>query len=295
MHGQRVAPECLRRVPVAQVDGERVRAFAQLPRKRLHAFGVNVVHEHVAAGGHDGPRGRRTDAAGCAGEEHDPAGQIDHPDPPRIHENVTMTQPGSQDPSMATTPIATHGADATDALLDVRGLSKSFRGLQALTDYELRLAAGTIHGVIGPNGAGKTTLFHLLSGFLRPTAGSIRFDGRDITGEPSYRVARLGIARTFQNIRLFGDLPVIDNVKAGLQAHAPRSIVRTLLYQPWLPARGTRAHGARHGAPGPVRPRAARRPPGAASARTATSDGWRSPARSATGRACCSSTSRMRA
>jgi branched-chain amino acid transport system ATP-binding protein len=82
--------------------------------------------------------------------------------------------------------------------------------------------------VIGPNGAGKTTLFHLLSGFLRPSGGAIRFGGRDITGEPSYRVARLGIARTFQNIRLFGDLPVIDNVKAGLQAHAPRSIVRTL-------------------------------------------------------------------
>jgi branched-chain amino acid transport system ATP-binding protein len=120
-------------------------------------------------------------------------------------------------------------AGAADALLDVRGLSKAFRGLQALTEYELRLAPGTIHGVIGPNGAGKTTLFHLLSGFLRPSAGSIRFDGRDITGEPSYRVARLGIARTFQNIRLFGDLPVIDNVKAGLQAHAPRSIVRTLL------------------------------------------------------------------
>jgi len=148
-----------------------------------------------------------------------------------IHENVTMTQPGSQGPSMATTPNAT-GMDATDALLDVRGLSKAFRGLQALTDYELRLAAGTIHGVIGPNGAGKTTLFHLLSGFLRPSGGSIRFRDQDITGEPSYRVARLGIARTFQNIRLFGDLPVIDNVKAGLQAHAPRSIVRTLLTSP---------------------------------------------------------------
>jgi branched-chain amino acid transport system ATP-binding protein len=119
--------------------------------------------------------------------------------------------------------------EGDDALLEVRGLSKAFRGLQALTDYDLRLPAGTIHGVIGPNGAGKTTLFHVLSGFLRPSAGTIRFDGRDITGSPAYRVARLGIARTFQNIRLFGDLPVIDNVKAGLQAHAPRSLVGTLL------------------------------------------------------------------
>ncbi len=116
-----------------------------------------------------------------------------------------------------------------DALLDVRGVSKAFRGLKALTDYELLLAPGTIHGVIGPNGAGKTTLFHVLSGFLRPTAGTIRFDGRDITGFPAYRVARLGMARTFQNIRLFGDLPVIDNVKAGLQSHAPRSLIGTLL------------------------------------------------------------------
>ncbi|HEV7810629.1 MAG TPA: ABC transporter ATP-binding protein [Candidatus Limnocylindrales bacterium] len=123
-------------------------------------------------------------------------------------------------------PAAGVGADA---LLDVRGVSKAFRGLKALTDYELRLDAGTIHGVIGPNGAGKTTLFHVLSGFLRPTAGTIRFDGRDITGFPAYRVARLGMARTFQNIRLFGDLPVIDNVKAGLQSHAPRSLIGTLL------------------------------------------------------------------
>jgi branched-chain amino acid transport system ATP-binding protein len=123
-------------------------------------------------------------------------------------------------------------AGAPDPLLDVRGLAKSFRGLQALRDYDLRLAAGTIHGVIGPNGAGKTTLFHVLSGFLRPSAGSIAFDGRDITGLPAYRVARLGMARTFQNIRLFGDLPVIDNVKVGLQAHAPRSLVGALLSGP---------------------------------------------------------------
>jgi branched-chain amino acid transport system ATP-binding protein len=146
-----------------------------------------------------------------------------------------MTSPGPQDPYTATLPAASRTADpsvATEPLLDVRGLSKAFRGLQALTDYDLRLPAGTIHGVIGPNGAGKTTLFHVLSGFLRPSAGSIRFDGRDITGSPAYRVARLGIARTFQNIRLFGDLPVIDNVKAGLQSHARRSLVGMVLSSP---------------------------------------------------------------
>jgi branched-chain amino acid transport system ATP-binding protein len=145
-----------------------------------------------------------------------------------------MTIPTPRDPSAPHAPNtpSPSGTAEADALLDVRGLSKAFRGLKALTDYDLRLPTGTIHGVIGPNGAGKTTLFHVLSGFLRPSAGTIRFDGRDITGLPAYRVSRLGMARTFQNIRLFGDLPVIDNVKAGLQSHAPRSLLGTLLSSP---------------------------------------------------------------
>src|SRR4029079_9460577 len=101
----------------------------------------------------------------------------------------------------------------------------------------LDLPAGTIHGVIGPNGAGKTTLFNVLSGFLRPTKGTIRFRGTDITGSPAYRASRLGIARTFQNIRLFGDLPVIDNVKVGLQQDVRRSLVGSLLSTPRFRAR----------------------------------------------------------
>ncbi|HET8786573.1 MAG TPA: ABC transporter ATP-binding protein [Candidatus Limnocylindrales bacterium] len=137
--------------------------------------------------------------------------------------------PGPTDPAPSPTPIAASG-DPT--LLDVRGLSRSFRGLKALADYDLRLPAGTIHGVIGPNGAGKTTLFHVLSGFLRPSAGTIRFEDVDITGRPAYAVARLGIVRTFQNIRLFDDLSVVDNVIAGLQARAPRSLPGTLLSTP---------------------------------------------------------------
>jgi branched-chain amino acid transport system ATP-binding protein len=121
---------------------------------------------------------------------------------------------------------------AAAPLLDVRDLSRSFRGLQALTDYALQLPAGSIHGVIGPNGAGKTTLFNVLSGFLPPTRGTITFQGSDITGAPAYKVSRLGIARTFQNIRLFGDIPVIDNVKVALQRHVRRSLVGTLLSTP---------------------------------------------------------------
>jgi branched-chain amino acid transport system ATP-binding protein len=120
----------------------------------------------------------------------------------------------------------------TSGLLEVRGLSKWFRGLRALDDYALDLRAGAIHGVIGPNGAGKTTLFHLLSGFLRPTSGTIQFDGQDITGSAAYRVSRLGIGRTFQNIRLFGEMSVLENVMVAQQRHNRSSLVATLISSP---------------------------------------------------------------
>ena len=117
-------------------------------------------------------------------------------------------------------------------LLEARSLSKSFRGLHALVDYDLRLEPLTIHGVIGPNGAGKTTLFHLLSGFMQPTSGSIFFEGRDITGTRAFNVARLGVGRTFQNIRLFGELSVLDNVKVALQRRSKPSTLGVLLSSP---------------------------------------------------------------
>src|SRR5215510_8963279 len=123
-------------------------------------------------------------------------------------------------------------ASAPAPILEARDLAKSFRGLQALEGYELRLQAGSIHGVIGPNGAGKTTLFHLLSGFLRPTSGRISFEGRDITGSAAFRVSRLGIGRTFQNIRLFGDLSVLDNVRIALQSRRRASLLGTVLSTP---------------------------------------------------------------
>ena len=182
-------------------------------------------------------------------------------------------------------------AGASDAILRVRGLSKTFRGLTALSEYDLDLPAGRIHGVIGPNGAGKTTLFHVLSGFLRPSSGSIAFEGQEIAGWPSYKVARLGIARTFQNIRLFGDETALDNVIVGLQAHAPRSLIGTI-----FSSRGFRA-GERE-----LEERATScstcsgSPPSAtgwpATSRTATSAGWRSPGPSRAGRGSSCSTSR---
>lgn len=106
---------------------------------------------------------------------------------------------------------------SADPILSIRSLSKSFRGLVALHDVTLDLLPGEIHGVIGPNGAGKTTLFNCLTGTLPPTSGEIHFKGQNIAGLPTPAIARLGIARTFQNIRLFGNLSVLDNVRVAQQ------------------------------------------------------------------------------
>ncbi len=107
----------------------------------------------------------------------------------------------------------------TAHLLDVSGLTKTFRGLHALEDVSLYVAPGETLGVIGPNGAGKTTLFNCLTGYLAPTRGSVRFKGQEIAGKRMPAVTRLGIARTFQNIRLFGRLTVLDNVRTAQQLH----------------------------------------------------------------------------
>jgi branched-chain amino acid transport system ATP-binding protein len=129
-------------------------------------------------------------------------------------------------------PAAPAIESETSSLLEVGGLSKRYRGLVALSDYSLRLPAGAIHGVIGPNGAGKTTLFNLLSGMARPSSGWIRFTGMDTTRLPAHEVARLGIARTFQSIRLFDDMSVIDNVKVAIQRRLPASLTSTILSAP---------------------------------------------------------------
>ncbi len=100
-------------------------------------------------------------------------------------------------------------------LLDLKGLTKEFNGLVAVHDVSLDHAEGEILGLIGPNGAGKTTLFNMISGSLTPTRGRINFDGQDITELPPHEVANLGIARTFQLVKPFGRLSVVDNVMVG--------------------------------------------------------------------------------
>ena len=107
------------------------------------------------------------------------------------------------------------GGVRSGPILEAVGLVKRFGGVSALEGYDLALEADDLLGLIGPNGAGKTTAFNLLSGVLPPTAGTILIDGQDVTRVPTHRRARLGIARTFQNVRLFEDLSVLENVMAG--------------------------------------------------------------------------------
>ena len=102
------------------------------------------------------------------------------------------------------------------ALLDVKNLGISFGGLRAVNVVNMDIEEGELYGLIGPNGAGKTTIFNLLTGVYKPDEGIIRLDGEDITGKKTIDINKAGIARTFQNIRLFKDMPVLDNVKVGL-------------------------------------------------------------------------------
>src|SRR5690606_4236649 len=105
-------------------------------------------------------------------------------------------------------------------VLEIRGLTKHFGGFAALADVSFTVRQGTLHSIIGPNGAGKTTLLNLLSGVLKPTAGKILLRGRDITGLPPHRIARLGLGRGLQLTHLFPHLTVLANVRLAVQAQA---------------------------------------------------------------------------
>ena len=119
-------------------------------------------------------------------------------------------------------------------MLEVDGLSKSFGGVQALTDVSFAVTAGEIVGLIGPNGAGKTTCFNLINGLLPPNAGEIRLGSTDMVGLPPYRRARLGLARTFQNIQLFGGMTVLENVLTGVHLHQQVGVFAALLPLPMV-------------------------------------------------------------
>jgi len=135
------------------------------------------------------------------------------------------------------------------SLLEARGLSKRFGGVQAVAGLDLRIAAGEMLGLIGPNGAGKTTVFNLLSGFLPPDAGDVRLGGRSIVGLAPHAICRLGLARTFQIVRPFPRMTVLENVRVGALArhpHAPEALAhaRDVVARVGLAAREQVAAGA---------------------------------------------------
>ena len=117
-------------------------------------------------------------------------------------------------------------------VLDVRNLGIDFGGLTAVDGFNITIGPTEISGLIGPNGAGKTTIFNLLTGVYQPTRGSVLINGIDIKGMPTHKVNRLGIARTFQNIRLFTDMTALDNVKVGMHNEIKCSFLASLLHTP---------------------------------------------------------------
>jgi branched-chain amino acid transport system ATP-binding protein len=119
--------------------------------------------------------------------------------------------------------------DPPSSILDVRDVSITFGGLKAVQNFSLSLPPNALYGLIGPNGAGKTTAFNLLTGVYCPQTGSVSVAGHRVDGKKTFKIVHAGLARTFQNIRLFGELSVLDNVKLGAQMRRQHSIWGTLL------------------------------------------------------------------
>ncbi|MDO4475480.1 MAG: ABC transporter ATP-binding protein [Lachnospiraceae bacterium] len=118
------------------------------------------------------------------------------------------------------------------AMLEVKNLGISFGGLRAVNEFNLTIEKGMLYGLIGPNGAGKTTVFNLLTGVYKPSEGVVMLDGENITGKSTIEINKAGVARTFQNIRLFKQLPVLDNVKAGLHNEMKYSMLSSIFHTP---------------------------------------------------------------
>jgi len=126
-------------------------------------------------------------------------------------------------------------AQDTTPVLECRGIERRFGGIVAVTGVDLAIAPGEIFGLVGPNGSGKTTLTNAITGFYAPNKGSVRLAGRDITGMAPHKVARLGVARTFQNLALFNGMSVLDNILLGRHIHMHPGVLATALY--WWVAR----------------------------------------------------------
>ena len=123
-------------------------------------------------------------------------------------------------------------SDRAATLLDVRGLACRFGGLQAIADLDFAVREGEIKAIIGPNGAGKTTLFNMISGVIAPSAGQIVLSGESIDRPPSFQRARLGLSRTFQNLQIFKDMTVLENVMVGCHTRSHCGTVQAILRTP---------------------------------------------------------------
>jgi branched-chain amino acid transport system ATP-binding protein len=128
----------------------------------------------------------------------------------------------------------TTSGNGTGRLLDATGVTKAFGGLVAVEDVSFDIPERSIVSIIGPNGAGKTTFFNMLTGLYRPTAGRISFDGRDITGKRPDRILKAGMARTFQNIRLFRTMSALENVMVGEHARMKAGLFGSIFRPPWV-------------------------------------------------------------
>jgi len=130
-------------------------------------------------------------------------------------------------------PVTDNAARVTPGggapILDVSKISIAFGGLKAVTDFSLQLFPGNLHGLIGPNGAGKTTIFNLLTGVYTPQSGSIKLGGKELLGLKPFQIAAAGLSRTFQNIRLFPDLSVLDNVRLACHLRASGTMAGAIL------------------------------------------------------------------
>ena len=180
-----------------------------------------------------------------------------------VREVVQAAEPRQPAPAPAQVkPLTRIGPDGEGELLAVQGVSKSYGGVKPAQDVSFRLQRGHIHALIGPNGAGKSTMINMLTGVVDPDAGSIEFLGQDIVGQPVHAICCLGMGRTFQNLRLFADLSVLDNVMLGRHSRMKNGFFASLLALAGRDEAGARHARTRAAAARTRRPRAPGAPAG---------------------------------
>ena len=140
----------------------------------------------------------------------------------------------SDDVTQAPTPEPAVGEPPSDDLLVASAITKSFGGLVAVSDVDFTIPRGSIVSIIGPNGAGKTTFFNMLTGLYKPSTGRVSFDGEDVTAMRPDRIMARGVARTFQNIRLFGTMSAVENVMVGQHARMKAGLIGSIFRPPWV-------------------------------------------------------------